>query len=641
MDTDAHNNSLALTGAESGDGASRDLALLTEEEAEFSSLEGLPEASGFSPLDLGDRVVISLLFNEVARIEQVERAWVRWKALPDGGAHTQLWRVLAEDPELGREPVFAAAAEAFAFKPTRVTKNSALGCLRRVREEFTPKQWERMQALQLLPVQGPPQRWVFVTHDPLRTEVHSFLKSLKFPQTDLEYAPESFTTALTAETELLRNEYLERVHNSNDSPFEIVRDAEEKLIDDEALEAEISQSALINLFEAMLVEAVRRGASDIHVFPNPEDRIGIHFRVDGELDCWYTEESARPEAFLAVVKDRSHNVDRFERDRGQDGFIQRKVDGALIRFRVSVLPISHVSQQARYESVVIRVLDDRKVLADLADLGLSEEDQARFAEAIHQPTGMVILTGPTGSGKSTTLYAALHQIRSPKRNVLTAEDPVEYVIPGVRQLRLGHKLGVEEALRFILRHDPDVVMVGEMRDRVTAELAVQLANTGHLTFSTLHTNDAPSAVSRLYKMGIEPFLVAHSINLVVAQRLVRVLCPDCKVEVTPDAEILERLGFTASDLKEATLYTAGPKSACKTCSGHGYRGRRAITEMLPVTPAIQRIIVTSEAVLDEDAIRGQAIKDGMRTLHDAARSLVLQGETSVEEVLRSVGVNTR
>src|SRR5690606_23877930 len=204
-------------------------------------------------------------------------------------------------------------------------------------------------------------------------------------------------------------------------------------------------------------------------------------------------------------------------------------------------------------------------------------------------------------------YAALHAIRSPKRNVLTAEDPVEYVIPGVRQLKLSHKLGVEEALRFILRHDPDTVMVGEMRDRATAELAIQLANTGHLTFSTLHTNDAPSAISRLYKMGIEPFLVAHSIHLVVAQRLVRVLCPDCRHEARPAPEMLDPLGFSAAEREGAAFFEAAADKTCKTCGGHGYKGRRAITEMLPITPAIQRLIVTAERVLDEEAVRAKAV----------------------------------
>src|SRR5690606_30076656 len=220
--------------------------------------------------------------------------------------------------------------------------------------------------------------------------------------------------------------------------------------------------------------------------------------------------------------------DRFERGMAQDGFIQRRIDDALIRYRVSVLPIATANPDIRAESIVIRVLDDRKVITDLSKLGLREGALAQFAKPTSQTHGMVILTGPTGSGKSTTLVAALSQVVTPEVNVLTVEDPVEYVIPGVRQIKLSHKLNFDQAIRAILRHDPDIVMVGEMRDKDTADLAIKLANTGHLTFSTLHTNDAPSAVSRLFKMGIEPFLIAYAINLVVAQRLIRSLCPDCK-----------------------------------------------------------------------------------------------------------------
>ncbi|MCH7727860.1 MAG: Flp pilus assembly complex ATPase component TadA, partial [Planctomycetes bacterium] len=288
--------------------------------------------------------------------------------------------------------------------------------------------------------------------------------------------------------------------------FDLGTSYEEKSegIDESALEAEISRSKLINLLEASLIEAVRQGASDIHIFPNPQRQIEIYFRLDGRLKKWHSEDNIQPEAFIAVVKDNSSNVDRFERDAAQDGFIQRTIDDSLIRYRVSILPIASANQELRAESIVIRVLDDRKVLTDISKLGMLENALERFEQAINQPHGMVILTGPTGSGKSTTLVAALHQVVTPEVNILTVEDPVEYIIRGVRQIKLNHKLDLENALRAILRHDPDIVMVGEMRDSETAELAIKLANTGHLTFSTLHTNDAPAAVSRLYKMGIEP-----------------------------------------------------------------------------------------------------------------------------------------
>jgi type IV pilus assembly protein PilB len=234
--------------------------------------------------------------------------------------------------------------------------------------------------------------------------------------------------------------------------------------------------------------------------------------------------------------------------------------------------------------------------------------------------------------------AALHRVIGPGENVLTIEDPVEYIIEGARQIKLSDKLRLKDALRSILRHDPDTVMVGEMRDKETAELAIKLANTGHLTFSTLHTNDAPSAVSRLYKMEIEPFLIAYAINLVVAQRLIRTLCPNCKQEVTnPDAVKLRQLGFSEEEIDTATFYAADDKGGCGQCGGTGYDGRRAIAEALYLTEPIRHMIVEAEGIVDEGAIREHAEQeDGMRSLQASARQSILNGETSVEEMIRVV-----
>jgi type IV pilus assembly protein PilB len=644
-----------------GDGEARAPAHLLNAQAQPSdpppAPEGEPAQEEFTALELNDRVVISLLFHERVRIEQVQAAWRRVRQAGGGADPTHLWRALAEEPGVDREAVFEAAAWAFAFKTGSVPRFSALACLRRASGLFPKEQYEQMLELGVLPVavsedgrgEGPrksgsrsteraARRWVFGAYDPTAVEVQRFMRVLGLQYYDLVYLPETEVRALVAEARTMRNEYLDRVRDA-DAPLDLdVVTGENGSIRDEDLEAEITSSALINLFEAALVEAVRRGASDVHICPDEAGHIAVYFRIDGELTCWYVEDRAQPEAFLAVAKDRTHGVDRFARDRGQDGYLQRTVDGALIRFRVSVLPLAHASQQARYESVVIRVLDDRRVVGRLADLGLSERGLALLEEAIRQPQGMVIITGPTGSGKSTTLYAALHEVRSPKRNVLTAEDPVEYVLPGVRQIKLSHKLPVQEALRFVLRHDPDVVMVGEMRDRDTAELGIQLANTGHLTFSTLHTNDAASAVIRLYKMGVEPFLIAHAVHLVVAQRLVRTLCPDCKVpDDTMSAEDLRAIGFSAEEAEAVTPFRPGPDSGCRTCKGNGYRGRRAVVEVMPVTQGLRRLIIAGEGNLDEDALRAQAVADQMVTLAEAARELVAEGVTSVEEVIRAVG----
>jgi type IV pilus assembly protein PilB len=356
-------------------------------------------------------------------------------------------------------------------------------------------------------------------------------------------------------------------------------------------------------------------------------------RVDGSLHLWHVQENTLPEAVAAVVKDRGKGMDRFEREMAQDGFIQREIDGFIIRFRVSVLPMVGTELKNKFESVVIRILDDRKVIKDLDRLGLTGIARQNFVKAINQPQGMVILTGPTGSGKSTTLVAALCQVINPEVNVLTVEDPVEYVIEGARQLKIGYKMGFEQAIRSILRHDPDIVLVGEMRDKETAEIAIKLANTGHLTFSTLHTNDAPSAVARLYKMGIEPFLIAYAINLIVAQRLIRTLCTKCKKKVSNfDESLMKAAGLNIAEWKELEVYSA---VGCDDCNGTGYKGRMAIHEALYFTKDIRQIIVRSGAEVDEDTIRKQAKIDGTLSLRDSGLEKVKAGFTSIEEVLSS------
>ena len=600
-------------------------------------------ADDFSAIDLRDRVVIMLLFKQMVSVDLVEKVWRKWETMVDDGSKEPLWRVLANQTDVDREQIFAEAAQVYAFKEAEIVRADALAYLKSQKTSYTDLQWERMSILHLIPFgeekipQSKDVRILFATHDPTRTEVNRFVRELKLDNYELQYAPESVINKLTAEVFPKKNEYLERM-SADPMAFDLGTSYEERkgeLIDEDALEAEINRSSLINLFEAALVESVRNGASDIHIFPNPQKQIEIHFRVDGELKRWHLEERVHPEAFIAVVKDNALNVDRFERDDAQDGFIQRPIDGTLIRYRVSVLPVANANNEIRAESIVIRVLDDRKVVKDLKKLGLADVAIQRFNWAIRQPHGMVILTGPTGSGKSTTLFAALHQVVSPKWNILTVEDPVEYVIPGVRQIKLNHKLGLERALRAILRHDPDIVMVGEMRDKPTAELAIKLANTGHLTFSTLHTNDAPSAISRLYKMGVEPFLIAYAINLVVAQRLLRNLCPACKrPDRDIDIEMISRLGFTHQEINNTQFFSPGTNRRCEQCNGTGYKGRRAVTETMLFSKTIRHLIVTANEFIDEDAIRSQAIQEGMLTLRDSARSVVLQGETSIEEMIR-------
>jgi type IV pilus assembly protein PilB len=423
------------------------------------------------------------------------------------------------------------------------------------------------------------------------------------------------------------NEYLKMIQEAGEE-IQVVQ--EEATISEDELDAEINKSALINLVEAALIEGVRKGVSDIHLIPKSGNKTEIHFRVDGKLVLWHVQENTMSEAVMAVVKDRSKGLDRFEREKAQDGFIQREIDGHIIRFRVSVLPTVGTELKNKFESVVIRILDDRKVIRDLGKLGLTGYAHKAFSKAINQPQGMIILTGPTGSGKSTTLIAALYQVINPTKNVLTVEDPVEYVIEGARQLKIGYKMNFEQAIRSILRHDPDIVLVGEMRDKETAETAIKLANTGHLTFSTLHTNDAPSAVARLFKMGVEPFLIAYAINIIVAQRLIRKLCDSCKKKVTNLEEHITLAGLDLKDWQGCEIYES---AGCEKCNNTGYKGRMAIHEALYFTKELRRIIVKSGEDVDEEAVRDQARRDGTSSLRDSGFDKVKLGLTSIHEVI--------
>jgi len=425
------------------------------------------------------------------------------------------------------------------------------------------------------------------------------------------------------------NEFLRSLEESNEE----LQIEHEENVNEEELDAEINKSALVNLVEAALLEGVRKGASDIHFVPKSATRTEILFRVDGNLQIWHVQEGTLPEAVISVVKDRSKGLDRFEREKAQDGFIQREIDKHIIRFRVSVLPMVGTELKNKFESIVIRILDDRKVIRDLGKLGLVGYAKDAFEKAINRPQGMIILTGPTGSGKSTTLIAALYQVIDPTVNVLTVEDPVEYVIEGARQLKIGYRMNFEQAIRAILRHDPDIVLVGEMRDKETAETAIKLANTGHLTFSTLHTNDATSAVSRLYKMGIEPFLIAYAINIIVAQRLIRKLCEKCKRKVTNlDPEMFKRAGINIDEWRNIELYEA---VGCDACNHSGYKGRMAIHESLYFTPAIRQLIVKSGEEVNEEVIRQQAKLDGTLSLRESGFEKARAGLTSLQEVIAS------
>jgi type IV pilus assembly protein PilB len=392
-------------------------------------------------------------------------------------------------------------------------------------------------------------------------------------------------------------------------------------------EAGVDDAPIVKFVNALVSQAVGDRASDIHIEPGETD-VRVRYRIDGVLHE-ITSQSRKIHAGVVSRLKIMADLDIAERRIPQDGRISLKAAGKKIDLRVSTLPTVYG------EKVVMRILDKSSILLDLQDLGFTDHNYAMFSESFTKPYGLILVTGPTGSGKSTTLYATLNKISRPEINIVTTEDPVEYRLPGINQVQVNKKAGLtfEAALRSILRQDPDVVLVGEMRDYETAHIGLEAALTGHLVLSTLHTNDAPSAVTRLTEMKIDPFLVASAADCVMAQRLARRLCGKCKEEYSPTLAELKAAGLP---VKEADL-DRFPKLfrpvGCQNCGKTGYRGRLAVHEIMRVNEEIERLIVEGAPT---DAIAKAAKRNGMRTLREDGLHKVLIGQTTLEEIGRVV-----
>lgn len=380
---------------------------------------------------------------------------------------------------------------------------------------------------------------------------------------------------------------------------------------------------IIKLANKIIYDAIKMRASDIHIEPY-EKGVAVRYRIDGVLQNVLNLPLQIKSALTTRFKIMSH-LDISERRLPQDGRIKAKIADKEVDFRVSSLPIMHG------EKIVLRILEKGSLQLDLTKLGFEEISLQFFLEALEKPYGMILVTGPTGSGKTTTLYSALMKLNKPEVNIMTVEDPVEYSFQGINQVQVKEEIGLTfaTALRAFLRQDPDIIMVGEIRDFETAEIAVKAALTGHLVLSTLHTNDAPSTITRLINMGIEPFLISSSVLLVVAQRLVRKLCPYCKREETVSRETLLKLGFNEKEIENLKVY--GP-TGCSECNSTGYRGRIALYEVMPITDEIKELILTGATALD---IKRVAIRQGMLTLRRSGLNKIMQGITSIKEVLRA------
>ena len=423
---------------------------------------------------------------------------------------------------------------------------------------------------------------------------------------------------------LLENHYKQEENSLQDlladvglADFEDLDDSKEGDLTDAA-----NETPIIRFVNLVMQQAIRAKASDIHFEPF-EEEFKIRYRVDGAL----YEMSPPPRSLALPVISRIKviaDLNIAEHRIPQDGRIKMTIEGRAVDLRVSTLPTQFG------ESVVLRVLDKSAVNLDLDNLGLPENVKTGIRDAVRRPNGIFIVTGPTGSGKTTTLYSALKEVNQMDIKLLTAEDPVEYEIECIMQVPVNHQVGLDfaRALRAFLRQDPDKIMVGEIRDIETARIAVQASLTGHVVLSTLHTNDAPGAVTRLIDMGLEPFLLSASLEFVLAQRLVRKICTDCREEYEPKKDLLATLGLDPNELGDRKFFFG---AGCKECSNSGYRGRTGLFEMIKVTDAFRELINSGAATL---VLKQNAIEQGMRTLREDGLRSIFDGETTVEEVLK-------
>lgn len=382
-----------------------------------------------------------------------------------------------------------------------------------------------------------------------------------------------------------------------------------------------TEAPIIKLVNHILFQAVKQGASDIHIEPF-EKEMRVRYRIDGVMYDSMTPPKRIQGALVSRIKIMS-NLNIAEKRIPQDGRIAIKVADKAIDLRVSILPVVYG------ERIVMRLLDKSKTFGQLEDLNMSERDLKIMLKNVERPNGIIYVTGPTGSGKTSTLYSILGKLNRPDVNIITVEDPVEYQMSGIGQVQVKEKVGMTfaAALRSILRQDPDIVMIGETRDQETAQIAIQAALTGHLVLSTLHTNSAPASITRLIDMGIEPFLIASSVVVVLAQRLIRTLCNDCKKQYVPSADLCERVGLTKDEAAKITFYEP---VGCEQCSQLGYRGRRAIFEVMEMTPGVAALTMQRA---DTAVLRQKALQDGMTMLVADGLRAIKFGLTTIEEVL--------
>ena len=432
----------------------------------------------------------------------------------------------------------------------------------------------------------------------------------------------SLKKAVEQHYEIVEDGLQDLLKEFDEEDIEVVDGSEEDELSVTALQAQVEEAPVVKLINGILTSAVQKNASDIHIEPY-EKELRVRFRIDGALREIMRPPTRMKAALTSRVKILA-DLNIAERRVPQDGRIKMRMGKRVIDFRVSTLP------GLFGEKIVLRILDKSNLQLDLEKFGMEPQAQTDFLSAIRNPYGMVLVTGPTGSGKTTTLYSALMKINTEEVNIMTAEDPVEYNLRGINQTQVRPEIGLTfaAALRAFLRQDPNIILVGEIRDAETAGIAIKAALTGHLVLSTLHTNDAASTVTRMIDIGVEPFNVASAVNLVTAQRLVRRICNNCKAETTYEPDMLEAAEIPEDRLAEMKFYKG---ESCDQCDGTGYRGRQGLFEVMPISPKIRRMIMHSESA---DVMKAQAVEEGMLTLRDDGLIKVEKGITTLEEVLK-------
>ncbi|HEY1683882.1 MAG TPA: ATPase, T2SS/T4P/T4SS family [Tepidisphaeraceae bacterium] len=500
---------------------------------------------------------------------------------------------------------------------------------------------ELMRKHLIVPLVPEGSRMRIAIHDPLDLEMLDILRFRLNKDVRTVLAPKSRIKNIL--DELLKSSSSSTIDKTMDKTIDRLRDSLDKSMDkslDKSLDksidksidvdkigdeggGDVTQAPIIKLVNGLIIEAVRNRASDIHVEPM-KDRVQLRYRIDGECVVRDRIPLKMKSPLIARMKIMA-GIDIAEKRLPQDGRIKMNIDKVNVDFRVSTLPAYHG------ESVVLRILRPDSVRIGVQNLGFAEDDYKQFQKIIRRPNGIFLVTGPTGSGKTTTLYGALNELNRPDRKIITAEDPVEYNFVGINQCQVRENIGLSFAkiLRSMLRQAPNIILVGEIRDIEVAEVAIQAALTGHLVFSTLHTNDAPGAITRLIDMGVKPFLVASSIQAVMAQRLIRVLCPKCKVPDTdPDPSWLRMAGISPKELEGKNLMK--PKG-CDYCTGTGYRGRLGIFEMMIMNNEI-RTLAFDRAPTNK--IRKAALASGMKSLLQDGKLKILNGTTTAEEIVK-------